>query len=257
MGEFRIDLTLVFNVPDDGLTVNGLVHGLKEHMPRIHFAIMEALFSGIEERAIERMRNQDPGRFVLNGHQRNQRQFRTSLGLFRYRLAQVWDGVEKKTLVPLKQELSLPAYRQCLEESLEASMGLVVHLSYRRSVKEVERIRGDRTSTSTLHRCLQEFAQARCPWPDLKKTPYRFLMVDGTGVALQDGLGSSLGQKEMRWALASLGVGQPFEPVGFWIGQSWSEIGRELRDRLNYQNLEVLFSDGGPGIQESLLEEGI
>lgn len=49
MGEFRIDLTLVFNVPDDGLTVNGLVHGLKEHMPRIHFAIMEALFSGIEE----------------------------------------------------------------------------------------------------------------------------------------------------------------------------------------------------------------
>lgn len=61
----------------------------------------------------------------------------------------------------------------------------------------------------------------------------------------------------MRWALASLGVGQPFEPVGFWIGQSWSEIGRELRDRLNYQNLEVLFSDGGPGIQESLLEEGM
>jgi hypothetical protein len=189
MGEFRINLTLVFNVPEDGLTVNGLVHGLKEHMPRIHFAIMEALFSGIEERAIERMRNQDPGRFVLNGHQRNQRQLRTSLGLFRYRLAQVWDRVEKKTLVPLKQELSLPAYRRCLEESLEASMRLVVHLSYRPPLgkRGGEDPRGS-CFASTLHRCLQEFAQARCPWPDLKKSPYRLLMVDGTGVALQDGL---------------------------------------------------------------------
>ncbi len=36
-------------------------------------------------------------------------------------------------------------------------------------------------------------------------------MVDGTGVPLQGPKGIDLGQKEMRWALASNGVNQPFD----------------------------------------------
>jgi len=66
-----------------------------------------------------------------------------------------------------------------------------------------------------------------------------------------------LGHKEMRWDLASEGPGCPFETVGFWIDTGWDAIRHELENRLNYGKLEVLFSDGGPGIEENLLAEGI
>jgi len=61
----------------------------------------------------------------------------------------------------------------------------------------------------------------------------------------------------MRWALASLGENEPFEPVGFWINESWKEIKKYLVNCLDYKRLEVLFSDGEAGIEEALLEEGM
>jgi len=82
-------------------------------------------------------------------------------------------------------------------------------------------------------------------------------MVDGTGVRRQGYRGANLGNGEMRWALACLREGEPFEPVGFWIEKSWQEIKSDLEERLDYKRLEVLFSDGGPGIEEALLEEGM
>jgi hypothetical protein len=56
----------------------------------------------------------------------------------------------------------------------------------------------------------------------------------------------------MRWALAFLGSLGRFEPVGFWIDTEWAAIRKELEGRLDYDKLEVLFSDGGPGIEEKL-----
>jgi len=62
---------------------------------------------------------------------------------------------------------------------------------------------------------------------------------------------------KMRGALASLGENEPFEPVGFWINKGWSKIKKDLKNRLDYGHLEVLFSDGEPGIEEALLEKGM
>lgn len=61
----------------------------------------------------------------------------------------------------------------------------------------------------------------------------------------------------MRWALASLGEKERFELVGIWIDKSWKKIRHDLNQRLDYSRLEVLFSDGGPGIEENLLASGI
>jgi hypothetical protein len=61
----------------------------------------------------------------------------------------------------------------------------------------------------------------------------------------------------MRWALASENVGRQFEPVGFWIAKDWTAIRKDLEKRLDYGKLEVLLSDGGPGIEENLLSEGM
>jgi len=91
----------------------------------------------------------------------------------------------------------------------------------------------------------------------MKDVPYRFLIGDGTKVHLQGPGGKDVGYKEMRWALASVGPGCPFEPVWFWIDTGWDTIRHDLENRLNYGKLEVLFSDGGPGIEQNLLAEGM
>ena len=52
-------------------------------------------------------------------------------------------------------------------------------------------------------------------------------------------------------------MGKRFEPVGFWVDKPWSSIRQDLEKRLDYGKLEVLFSDGEPGIEENLLSEGM
>jgi len=259
MREIEVNLTLHFKMPEDRVNVNGVLMGLRHANARISFALLEALFSAIEEQTIEQMQGKYPERYVRNGHQTKERGLRTSLGPFHYRLAQMYDKVEQKTVVPLRASGFLPKHRQYTEENTEAGIGSVVHLSYRWSSKEVARIREQAppASASTLHRRLSEFAQQKCSWPDMREVPYRFLMVDGTGVRLQGYRGINLGKGDMRWALASLGEKKPFEVVGFWIDRSWREIKKDLENRLDYKRLEVLFSDGGPGIEEAFLEEGM
>lgn len=233
--------------------------GLRHASAEISSVLLGALFSAIEEMTIEQMQAEYPGRYIHNGYQTKERKLQTSLGPFRYRLAQLYDKVEQKTVVPLRASGFLPKNRQYTEESTEAGIGSAVHLSYRWSSKETARIReqAPSASASTLQRRLGEFAQEKCSWPDLKKVPYRFLMVDGTGVRLQGYKGTDLGKGEMRWALTSLGENKPFELAGFWIDESWWKIKRDLENRLDYDRLEVLFSDGGPGIEEALLAKGM
>jgi len=141
-------------------------------------------------------------------------------------------------------------------ETKDAGIGLVCHLSYRKSVKEVDRIVGTGMSKSTLHRQVQEFARDMCDWPDLRRVPYQFLMVDGTKVRLEKE-GNHSKKVSMQWAPASLGEKEKFQLVGIWIDKSWKKIRHGLNQRLDYSRLEVLFSDGDPGIEESLRAPGI
>jgi len=257
MREIQIDLTLRFNIPEKGLNVNGVITGLQKASTKIFLSILSALFQAVEQKSIEQLQQASADRYVKNGHESKPRSLRTSFGLFRYRLAQLYDKVNKKTIVPLRANGFVPKYRQYTEECTEPGIGLAVHVSYRRSTAEVERIRqeGSFPSTSTLHRRLQEFAQQHCHWPEMKEIPYRFLMVDGTDVRLQGPGGQDLGTGQMRWALASLAENQPFELVGLWVQKSWQQIRQDLDKRLDYTRLEILFSDGGSGIIQALLAE--
>ena len=65
--------------------------GLHQANARISSALLQALFSAIEERTIEQMQDEHPGRYVRNGYQTKERELRTSLGPFHYRLAQLYD----------------------------------------------------------------------------------------------------------------------------------------------------------------------
>jgi len=257
MRELEINLVLNFRVPEDGLTVNGILLGLEEQTPMILNTLLASIFKALEERTIHKLRSEHPGRYVLNGHQPNARKLITHFGVFRYRMVQMIDRQKEQTLIPLAKELSLVPYRQYQAEALESGVGLAIHLSFAQASSEVRRIRGQGPSKSTTYRWFREIAHTQGRWPPMKDVPYRFLMVDGTKVHLQGPGGKDLGHKEMRWALASVGPGCPFKPVGFWVDTRWDRIRHELENRLNYGKLEVLFSDGGPGIEENLLAEGM
>jgi len=259
MSEITIDLRLTFRIPDNHLTINSLIYGLKESRQEINTTIITTVMKALEEDLIEKMMQHTPGRYKRNGHQQRARTLKSSLGTIRFRFAQLIDtqGNEKHTRTPLMDFLAIPAYFRYLEESIEPAIGLSVHTSYRRSTSEVKRIQGTTVSHTTIHKRLQQIATINCPFGTMKETPFRFLLVDGTKVHLQGPSGKDLGKAEMRWALASLGPHSKFEPIGFWINTNWVQIYRELRQRLDYQKIEILFSDGGPGIEENLLQEGM
>lgn len=253
MGEITIELRLVFEIPESGLTINGLIGGLKTALGPIHGAILENLMRALEKRLIEAMIEQEPGRYRRNGSQSKPRYLKSSLGSIAYRFAQLKDQQSGRSLMPLVEALAIPAYDHYLEEALEPGIGLSMHVSYRRASSEVARLGGPSMSHSTVHSRLQEFARGHEPFGAMKEKAFRFLVVDGTKVHLQGPLGRDLGVVEMRWAMASLGSLSRFEPVGFWIDTEWGEIRKELERRLDYTKLEVLFSDGGFGIADHLL----
>lgn len=227
-------------------------------MVELYFGILRAVFSAIEERAIEKLKEAFPGRYVRNGRSSTARQLNTPYGVFKYRLARILDKLESKTFAPLPESIGLAPYRYHPEVTGKDGIGLVCKLSYRNSTEEINKVLGTEISKSTLHRQVQEFGSEVCNLPDLKAIPYRFLMVDGTKVRLQETDSNGKAKKvTMRWAWASFGERERFEPVGLWVGKSWKEIGKDLKERLNYSNLEVLFSDGGPGIEDNLLSEGM
>ncbi len=252
-----MDLRLVFKIPDSGLTINGLIQGLKEGSSEIHGAILSTLMKALEDRVIKQQLQQEPGRYQRHGHQSKPRTLQSSLGEIAYRFAQLWDRKENRTILPLSKALSIPPYDHYLEESMEPSIGLSVHVSYRRATSEVQRIQGQSMSHTTVHSRLQAFAKHHCPFEEMRTIPFRFLIVDGTKVHLQGPWGQDLGQAQMRWALASLDPSSRFEPVGFWINTDWAEIRKDLEERLDYDKIEILFSDGGPGIEENLLRTGM
>jgi hypothetical protein len=255
LGQITIDLRLVFNIPSSKLTINGLIHGVKESSSQIHEAIITTLLEAIETRVVQRYMDKDPMRYRKNGHQSKPRQMSCSLCTFSYRFAQLSDRKTGRSFMPLAKALSIPSHIRFLEEALEPCIGLCMHVSYRRAAKEIERIKDCSMSHTTIHRRLQGFAQDHEPFDNLKKRPFRFLLVDGTKVRLQGQRGKNLGLVEMRWALASEGPQHHFEPVGFWLHTEWKTIREDLSKRLDYGKLEILFSDGAPGAEQALLSK--
>jgi len=256
MDKIEINLILTFKIPDEGINVNGLLHGIKKANSAIMLSIIKTFFKAFEQRAIEQAKNLTKDRLIGYGRQRA-RTLRTSFGQFKYSFAKLKNMDTRQILIPLREALQIPKYRQYQNEAMEPAIGLSVHLSYNRSDLEVERILGSGASRWTVWRRLHEFSSSQCHFGELNKIPYIFLLVDGTKVHLQGPRAVDLGKKEMRWALVSKGVGHPFDFAGIWIDQSWEQIAEDLKKRLNYDNLEVLFSDGGPGIIENLLAPGM
>jgi len=257
MDKLKIKVTFSYKIPEKGLTINEILRGLQEDQNTLMRNIVKSILAALEKKTIKEYISSHPDRYYRHGQQPRRRKFITSFGPIHYRLAQLYDRRTGSVFPPLVQKLSILPYKQYQREALEAAVGQVIHLSYRLGEKEVRRIKGCAPGKSTLHRCIKELAEDYGQWPCLKHRAFKFLMVDGTKVNRQGPRGQPLEKAEMRWALASEGVKRRFEPVGFWVAKDWKLIRKDLEKRLDYNKLEVLFSDGGPGIEENLLSYGM
>jgi hypothetical protein len=245
LGAITLELRLVFQIPESGLTINGLIGGLKEAVGEIHGAILGNLMRALEERLINGMIQNDPARYRRNGSQSKPRYLKSSLGSVADRFAQLKDRQSGRSLMPLVEALAISAYDHYLEEALEPGIGLSVHVSYRRATSEVERLGGQSMSHSTVHTRLQKFARSHDPFGPMKDRPFRFLVVDGTKLHLQGPAGKDLGQVEMRWAMVSLGSLSRFEPVGFWIDTEWVRSEKSLSNAWITRSWRCCFAMAG------------
>jgi len=257
MDKLEIKIALSYKIPEKDLTINGILRGLQEDQNKLMGNMVKAILAAMEKKTIKENISRHPGRYYRHGKQPRERKIITSFGPIYYRLAQLYDRRTGNVFSPLVKKLSILPYKQYQREALEAAVGQVIHLSYRLGEREVRRIKGYAPSKSTLHRCIKELAEDYGQWPCYRNRSFKFLMVDGTKVKRQGPRGAPLDKAEMRWALASEGVGRRFEPVGFWVDKDWGFICKDLSKRLDYKNLEVLFCDGGPGIEKNLLSEGM
>jgi hypothetical protein len=105
-----MDLCLVFQIPDSGLTINGLIGGLKEAAGQIHGKLLENLMQALEQRLIDSMIRSDPERYRRNGTQSKARSLKCTLGTIAYRFAQLRDEHSGRSLTPLVEALAIPAY---------------------------------------------------------------------------------------------------------------------------------------------------
>ncbi len=171
MREIEIKPTLRIKIPKNGLNVNSIFFGLKEAGSAIMLAITKILFIAIEEQTITDTMNQDTEhRYVRNGRQQ-QRTLKTSFGDLKYCFAQIKYKQLNQNIVPLRDKLHIPKYQRYQQEAMEPSIGLAVHLSYNRSEKEIERIRGFNASRWTVWRRLHKFSDQVCQFGDLKRIP--------------------------------------------------------------------------------------
>jgi len=84
MDEITINLTVNISLPQEKLTVNGVLFGLTQLIKEVFFIMLKVLLEALEERERQRLSRVCPGRYVKNGHQTQEKVIRTEGGIFRY-----------------------------------------------------------------------------------------------------------------------------------------------------------------------------
>jgi hypothetical protein len=161
---------------------------------------------------------------------------------------------------PGRNCLDVPAYKQWLPWCLTPAAGLLAKVSFARSAAEAMRLQGDAPAKSTLRRRLEDLIGDGYFTPYLRTRRFRYLMVDGTGARFQnrqDTEATTFYEGEIRFAFAAVKESSPFELVGMWVNKEWSACAQDLYGRMNTEWLEVLISDGGPGIEDAFLRTGM
>ena len=191
------------------------------------------------------------------------RTFRGFLGMITTSLLKIRKG-KGQIRYAIHRKIDIPAYVRLTEDAYETGLGLLPHVSYRRSVAESERIDEASPGKSSLHRYLKKIEPQLKVHPDRHAKGYEYLIVDGTGAKIQEWV-SEYGFRrvktrrgEIRVVYAAKQPNGPYRVVGRWTEkESWKEIAVEAYKRIDPAFLTTLISDGEIGIEEAFMRKNM
>jgi hypothetical protein len=254
METITISVVLKFSIKEFPISISELFLVIQDICRQIGKRLTVALIERIEQLAAQELKQQGWER-----HRYQKRTLQGVLGKISLKLLRM-KHPEKGVRYAIAERIEIPAYAQYTMDAFESGLGLLPHLSYKRSSCEVERIGGSGPAKSTLHRKLAVCAEQVEVHPENKAAGYRYLVVDGTGARFQKRTGrkpkkvASYGG-EVRMVYASKGVGEPFVVIGRWTNSSWKSIARTVYRRIDATSIRVVISDGGVGIEEAFVQK--
>ena len=179
------------------------------------------------------------------------RTFRTSVG----EVTILWRRLEcvncRASPVPLREFLGLERYQKKTSELENLVVEVVSEQSYRRSTRHLDLIGEIPVPKSTAHRWVME---SGCDRIETEGKVVDVLLPDGTGYKRRPDPETGRNNRgEIRVVLGITGRGTLI-PLGSWSGQSWDQIGEELRQGPpeTWPKAQVLAADGEGGLAEGL-----
>jgi hypothetical protein len=253
MDTIYISVKLKFTIKELPLNMCEIFLAINQLMKQLGKRLAIEFLKRLEQRAASELKSQG---YVRHSYQK--RTFQGVLGKVSLKLLKVKPAVGKLRYA-LADKVQLPAYVRNTDDAFESGLGLLPHLSYKRSSVEARRIQGSGPAKSSLHRKLKACAAQVEVHPEGKAGGYRYVVADGTGARFQRRRGRKHRRGisysgALRMVYASKGVGQPFEVIGRWTNSSWKHIAREVYRRIDPQDVKILISDGGPGIEEAFVK---
>jgi hypothetical protein len=256
--KLEVTLELDIKITDGPLNINGIIKAVHMYQSELGRTVLKEILEAIDRAASTAVMARFPMRYRNKGY--SYRQFRTPMGRVQVRFAKFIDSWDNRLAMPGRDALEVPQYKRWLPWCLTPAAGLLAKVSYRQSSKETTRLQGDAPSKSTIHRRLKDLVGNGDYTPYLRMRQFRYLMVDGTGARFQnraDETKPDFYEGEIRFAFASVGDRRPFELVGMWVEKTWQECAKELYSRMSTDRLEVLICDGGPGIEDAFVLQGM
>ena len=254
METMSISVELKFSIKEFPLSMSEIFLVMRDISQQIGKRLTVELIERLEQDAARELKQQ--------GWKRNRTQQRTLrgvLGKISLKLLRMKHPTQG-TRYAVAERVEITAYAQYTMDAFEPGMGLLAHVSYKRSSSEAKRIGGSSPAKSTLHRKLEACAEQVEVHPDNKATGYRYLVADGTGARFQKRKGRKRKKVvsyagEVRMVYASKGVGEPFDVIGRWINSSWKSIAKTVYHRIDASSIRVVISDGGAGIEEAFVQK--
>jgi len=256
--QLEVTLELEIKIDENQLNINGLIKAICMNQKEYGRILLQEVVEAIDRKASNALIDNNTGRYRNKGY--SKREFKTPMGKTTIGFTKLKDLETNQIVEPGKKILDVPKYKRWTPWCLTPAAGLLAKVSYSASSKEAIRLQGDAPSSSTLHRRLKDLVGDGSFTPYLRKRQFRYLIVDGTVARFQNRSNAekdAFYQGEIRFAFASTGENRPFELVGMWVQKTWQECASELYSRMSIDRLEVLICDGGPGIEDAFMRQGM
>jgi len=180
--------------------------------------------------------------FIKEGYRSESRQLRTELGDLEFEVGYVsCQGCGKKWS-PILSTLGLRPYQGHAGEFERVVVEAANKTSFARGAADLEGLTGVPTSKSSAHRWVADLKL-----PSGKPRPLEVLMADGTGYKKRGGESG-----ELRVAIGVTKKGR-LVGLGSWSGQTWAQIGREVRQKWKRRpRAKLCVVDGEAGLENPL-----